>query len=735
MQELVCKMKIAIISINMYSKALNYACPLHNFAFQQFLRKNGIESEVLNYYPIYFSDFNMEDPYSYYKEKAEHCEALLKKQNDESDSNLNVRKHYEEYTQKAAAWEKIREKRKLRNRKFCDFIEKYYVKTEKAYNHELLEIEDPGFDCYICVTDVIWKSEPGFGFDRGFFLGSKCMENKWKISYAASRGPSEYSPEEEEQFVKYVNDIDFVSVREESLKGYIEEKCQKEVSLVLDPVFLHDADFYRELAVLPEEEHFIMVYCVVENVKLQETIMLAATFAKQHHLKIIELTDKPLSESNFAAYEDVDSTLHYTAGIEEWLGYFIKADYVFTNSFHASCFSIILQKEFFVGPRNGDKIGNLLQIFGLGNRRVSKKTNFETEPFVPIDYSKVQAILEQKREESAEFILSAIRYASTHERPERDYHTDKEKLCFPMRFNSGKLEDVTSDYEEGLGQLRKFANSYEYTPKEELIRNDGSTVLSFNQFKCKDEVCIGWNPRFRIDNHSFWLLENKKSCLLGEHDAQTHGPRCLLRPGDRVPFLPVNEIKGLVLEAAWDKIVNYSFEELQKLDPRITLEEVTNLQRQQQVVLSYHSNKKGEKVSWKYQEKDGKVERLESEAVEFWPKDGVVTNHGENLVLANKFAFPDRKFVGWYLRFTSKGCNRWYLANGKSVQRSQYDEAVDGAKLLLKPGEKIPFLAKPKLTTITLEAVWEETFLAKVKRHLGIGVTKETDKKPEAKIK
>ena len=39
-------MKIGIISINMFSKGLNFACPLHNFAFQQFLLKNKIDNTI-----------------------------------------------------------------------------------------------------------------------------------------------------------------------------------------------------------------------------------------------------------------------------------------------------------------------------------------------------------------------------------------------------------------------------------------------------------------------------------------------------------------------------------------------------------------------------------------------------------------------------------------------------------------------------------------------------------------
>lgn len=56
-------MKIGIISINMYSKYLNFACPLHTFAFQQFLLKHGFDSTVINYKPIYFFNDESTIPY------------------------------------------------------------------------------------------------------------------------------------------------------------------------------------------------------------------------------------------------------------------------------------------------------------------------------------------------------------------------------------------------------------------------------------------------------------------------------------------------------------------------------------------------------------------------------------------------------------------------------------------------------------------------------------------------
>lgn len=47
-------MKIGIISINMYCKGLNYACPLHSWAFQQFLAQHGIDGTIIDYKPDYY---------------------------------------------------------------------------------------------------------------------------------------------------------------------------------------------------------------------------------------------------------------------------------------------------------------------------------------------------------------------------------------------------------------------------------------------------------------------------------------------------------------------------------------------------------------------------------------------------------------------------------------------------------------------------------------------------------
>ena len=62
-------MKIGILSINAYTTVLNYASPLHSYAFQQFLDQNGIDNVIVDYRPKWWNEFfdqRVYDPYQYY---------------------------------------------------------------------------------------------------------------------------------------------------------------------------------------------------------------------------------------------------------------------------------------------------------------------------------------------------------------------------------------------------------------------------------------------------------------------------------------------------------------------------------------------------------------------------------------------------------------------------------------------------------------------------------------------
>ena len=72
-------MSIGLISINMYSKGLNFACPLHTYAFKQFLLQQGIESTILDYKPAQYKDFDLQKPHNSYRKRQKELLAQIDK--------------------------------------------------------------------------------------------------------------------------------------------------------------------------------------------------------------------------------------------------------------------------------------------------------------------------------------------------------------------------------------------------------------------------------------------------------------------------------------------------------------------------------------------------------------------------------------------------------------------------------------------------------------------------------
>ncbi|QQU15538.1 polysaccharide pyruvyl transferase family protein [Enterococcus casseliflavus] len=102
----------------------------------------------------------------------------------------------------------------------------------------------------------------------------------------------------------------------------------------------------------------------------------------------------------------------------ELLAYFRDAEYIVTDTFHGTIFSIINKKKFTTLIRrsvgtsygNEEKLSYLLKTFGLGSRGVQEiNENILREQFLkPIDYKNVNNILEIKRKETLIYLKDSI---------------------------------------------------------------------------------------------------------------------------------------------------------------------------------------------------------------------------------------------------------------------------------------------------------------------------------------
>ncbi len=285
-----------------------------------------------------------------------------------------------------------------------------FKRFRSTYLHltsEIISVTDPiinSYDTIIVGSDVVWKPEIVRCIDREiYFLLSPKKEIK-KIAYAASIGTDDidYLQKYSEYYKGAFDELDFISVRELSSISFIEKYTTKKVNHVIDPVFLlHPKEYIPlEHSELKEiSERYIYVYALSDN---SQMIRLADDFAKRNGLFII--VDMNGGFENIKIFtQPFESVI--SAGPAEFLYNIRHASYVFTDSFHATAFSLLFNIPFWVFKRGNISVRmtDLLEMFFLDNRFV---TNIIDNG--DINWDQVNKIIEKKREEGLTFLYSAL---------------------------------------------------------------------------------------------------------------------------------------------------------------------------------------------------------------------------------------------------------------------------------------------------------------------------------------
>jgi hypothetical protein len=181
---------------------------------------------------------------------------------------------------------------------------------------------------------------------------------------------------------------------------------------VLDPVFLMPKSFYEGIEIEPEKKYEKYVLIYMAQTMDDSFVKKVIEFADNCNLPVIELSESV----NHRGYESkCGHDFIYDVGVEEWLWYIHHAEYIFTNSFHGTCLSIIYNKQFFDGARGGDKIEFLLERFSLQDRWLSEDSFIDALNKESIDYERVNGILDEARAESSKMILDALKDVESRE--------------------------------------------------------------------------------------------------------------------------------------------------------------------------------------------------------------------------------------------------------------------------------------------------------------------------------
>lgn len=231
-----------------------------------------------------------------------------------------------------------------RKRAFDKYRAHNLVLSKKMSYSDLHSI-DLNYEQLVCGSDQIWN--PDYNIPA-FFLNFGRKDCR-KIIYAASIGKDYLSRHQEKIYSKLLEVPDYISVREDSARKLISGITEKNVELVLDPTLLHQQEYWVKKADDSSLNHKNYIFCYFLNLT-DEKVKSANEFARRNNCEIIAI---PYLHNEMEEYsEKLEGKLLSEVNPADFLNLIRNAEAVITDSFHATVFSIIFQKDFWCFGRN-----------------------------------------------------------------------------------------------------------------------------------------------------------------------------------------------------------------------------------------------------------------------------------------------------------------------------------------------------------------------------------------------
>lgn len=287
--------------------------------------------------------------------------------------------------------------------RFKTFIKSNMNLTDTMGAKELSEGKADNFDVYVCGSDQIWNPavvSPDNKIDPIFFL-SFARDDVKKFSFASSIGHHHYTKDEKRQVKDLLSSFEMISVRESDGKKKIEEILpEKRIFHVVDPtLILSKNEWYSLFHVEEEIKDYLLVYSVPRTELIRKAVDY---FSKELALRIVAVDRMLLPIAK------VDKHVR-NAGPNEFIRLFANASFVVTDSFHGACFSVNFAKPFacISANKGANRQESLLRLLGIENRIMYAESDFKNLD-TKVDYEKVTPKLEKIRNDSLEYIASAM---------------------------------------------------------------------------------------------------------------------------------------------------------------------------------------------------------------------------------------------------------------------------------------------------------------------------------------
>lgn len=292
--------------------------------------------------------------------------------------------------------------RAFEKRRTLDFMAK--VRNVITSSWPLLGLSDSNeekrkFDLAVIGSDEVFhccQATP-WGF-TGQLYGDIPQAGK-VVSYAASFGGTKSAQLVElgiaEEIGNRLKTLREISVRDENSKLIVERLTGITPRLNIDPVLAYGFNNEIENSADVNERNYILIYSYPDRINDLREIKAIVRFAAERKKKLISVMSR---------YDWCDEAI--IPNPLELLGWFKNADYVITETFHGTIFSIITHRQFATIGRESamPKLTSMLEPYGLLNRLVTKNNDLDQIFSSTIDYAAVDMKLAALRKNTNDYL-------------------------------------------------------------------------------------------------------------------------------------------------------------------------------------------------------------------------------------------------------------------------------------------------------------------------------------------
>lgn len=374
----------------------NYGSQLQAYATQLLFDKLGVENETVCIDGLR-GEINRAK-YRYFLSK-------IFDRNTVADKMATVRKMIAKKTKGKDFVGKLQE----RNGKFKEFEQTMFRVSRRFDSKRELGEAAREYAAFVVGSDQLWLPS---NIEADYYTLNFVPEEVCKMAFATSFGVSALPRRQAKKAELFLKRMDYISVREKSGQKLVKELSGREVPVVCDPTLMFTAEEWS--AILPQErfynEPYLFCYFLGNNPEQREWVKRVK---EETGFKIVQMQH---CDEYIASDEAFPDEAPYNVGPKEFVQLIRDAEYVFTDSFHCTVFSMLFSKKFFTFRRyNNDsivstngRIYSLLSLVHQENRLLRGDEEVKSCLEGEIDYPLVHEELRKLRAFSHEWVRNCL---------------------------------------------------------------------------------------------------------------------------------------------------------------------------------------------------------------------------------------------------------------------------------------------------------------------------------------